>query len=168
MSIPRLEFARKQIAFARGYTLTLLEDVGDDDWFRRPGDCPTHLAWQVGHLTMAQYMLTLFRLRGKQDEDADFITKSYLRRFLKGTEPKADADAYPSPEEILSTLAAVHDHVLRELEDYPDDQLDEPVVEPWAVSANRFGSLIFCAQHEMLHAGQIGLLRRALGKSPIR
>jgi len=39
---------------------------------------------------------------------------------------------------------------------------------PYAVHANKLGGLIFCSHHEMLHAGQIGLLRRLLGKQPLR
>jgi hypothetical protein len=30
------------------------------------------------------------------------------------------------------------------------------------------GSVFVCSAHEMLHAGQIGLLRRLLGKPPLR
>ena len=32
----------------------------------------------------------------------------------------------------------------------------------------KLGALFFCSVHEMMHAGQIGLLRRLLGKSPLR
>ena len=44
----------------------------------------------------------------------------------------------------------------------------EPVEMPYAVHANKLGCLLFCSHHEMLHAGQLGLLRRLLGKEPIR
>jgi hypothetical protein len=39
---------------------------------------------------------------------------------------------------------------------------------PFAGFPTKFGSLLFCSHHEMLHAGQIGLLRRLTGKLPIR
>ena len=66
----RLEIARKQIEFARTYTLSLLEDIDDGDWFRRPGDVATHVAWQIGHLAMAEYGLVLFRQRGRRSAAA--------------------------------------------------------------------------------------------------
>jgi hypothetical protein len=47
-------------------------------------------------------------------------------------------------------------------------ELEASVPEPYVVFPNKLGSLYFCASHEMLHAGQIGLLRRLLGKEPIR
>jgi signal peptidase I len=44
----------------------------------------------------------------------------------------------------------------------------EPVDEPYAAFATKLGALLFCPAHEMLHAGQIGLLRRLLDKPPLR
>ena len=49
-----------------------------------------------------------------------------------------------------------------------DGRGPEPVEAPFAVEATRLGSLLFCSHHEMLHAGQLGLIRRLLGKQPIR
>ncbi len=164
----RRELARNQIAFARSYTITLLDSVGTDDWFRVPEGARTHIAWQVGHLTMAQYMLTLFRLRGKTEDDERMVPKAFLKRFVKGTTPDSNPESYPPAEVIRETFNRVHERLMLELPSIPEEHLDAPVVEPYAVEANRFGSLLFCSHHEMLHAGQIGLIRRLLGKSPIR
>ena len=38
------------LAFARGYTVELLAAVPEADWFSMPAGCPSHIAWQVGHL----------------------------------------------------------------------------------------------------------------------
>ncbi len=175
----QLELARRQIEFARGYTHTLIDDLEDDLWFVQPtavqaasnsgsGAGLTHIAWQVGHLAMAEYMLTLFRIRGKEPSDKEIIDKAFMRRFLKGSTPEAERSKYPSPVEIRHVFDSVHEQVMRELADFPPEELDSPVVEPYAVHPNRLGSLLFCGLHETLHAGQIGLLRRLLGRSPVR
>ena len=163
-----VDVARKQIEFARNYTQTLLVDVDDDAWFRQPAGSATHLAWQVGHLAMAQYMLTLFRLRGKLPEDEQLIPKSFLKRFVKGSVPQGDPSAYPPVAEILEVFRGVHTRLMEQLPSYGDRDLDATVVEPYAVFNTKLGSLFFCASHEMLHAGQIGLIRRLLGKPPLR
>jgi hypothetical protein len=62
----------------------------------------------------------------------------------------------------------VHAQVLKEAPGLTDVQLAVPVDMPYAVYPNKFGCLIFCSHHEMLHAGQLGLLRRLLGQEPIR
>ena len=160
--------ARRQIEYARNYTLTLLDGIEPAEWFRMPAGAATHLAWQVGHLAMAEYMLVLFRLRGKLPEDEAVITKPFLRRFVRGSTPEPDPAKNPPVEEILRAFHGVHALVLEELPRHSEADLSETVAEPYALENTKLGSLYFCAMHEMLHAGQIGLIRRLLGKPPIR
>jgi uncharacterized damage-inducible protein DinB len=117
---------------------------------------------------MAQYGLVLFRQRGRQLADSDLMSSRFRKTFSKGSLPDPTADNNPSPEEILKVFQQVYEQALEELNTYPLDQLDDPVDEPYAAYATKYGALLFCAHHEMLHAGQIGLLRRLLGNSPIR
>ena len=56
----------------------------------------------------------------------------------------------------------------QELPTFDDQDLDQPVDQPYAAFATRYGALLFAGHHEMLHAGQIGLLRRLMGKAPVR
>lgn len=163
-----LQLAIQQIEFARGYTLGTLEGIGEGDWFTMPAGCPTHVAWQVGHLAMAEYGLCLFRQRGRQEIDLSLMTSGFRKLFSRGSAPQADAAKYPSPGEIRATFERVHAQALKELPALTEAQLAEPVEMPYAVQANKLGSLLFCSHHEMLHAGQIGLIRRLLGKEPIR
>ena len=168
MSRNQLELAIGQIEFARNYTLGLIQDVEDELWFRQFGDCPTHLAWQVGHLAMAQYALTMIRIRGKEREDEQLLSKAFFRSFQKGTVPQFDSETYPTPDEIKATLGRVQEASLTELSRYTDEDLDQPLPEPHAVFDTKLGSVFFCSAHEMMHAGQIGLLRRVMGKAPLR
>jgi hypothetical protein len=50
----------------------------------------------------------------------------------------------------------------------PIAQFAEPTDMPYAVHPQKIGALMFCPIHESLHSGQIGLIRRLLGKNPIR
>jgi hypothetical protein len=163
-----LQIALAQIEFARNYTLSMLEGIDEADWFAMPPGCPTHLAWQVGHLAMAQYGLCLYRQRGRQPIDLELMSSGFRKLFSKGSVPEADASTYPSPAEIRATLDRVHAQVLAEAAGFSAEQLREPVELPYAVEATKLGSLLMCSHHEMLHAGQIGLIRRLLGKEPIR
>jgi hypothetical protein len=163
-----LELATRQMQFAREYTKSLLEDVGTDEWYLSPPGIASHLAWQVGHLAMAEYGLTLLRIRGKLPEDANLISNDFIRSFKRGSEPVADATQYPAVEQILAVFDRVHSAALEALSQYQEADLQETLPMPYAVHPNKLGSILFCSVHEMLHAGQIGLLRRLLGKSPIR
>jgi hypothetical protein len=160
--------AVQQIEFARAYTLATLAGIDEGEWFVMPAGCPTHVAWQVGHLAMAEYGLCLFRVRGRQPIDLELMTSGFRKLFSRGTVPEADAGRYPPAAEIRATLDRVHAQVLLEAPSFTAEQLQEPVEMPYAVEATKLGGLLFCSHHEMLHAGQLGLLRRLLGKPPIR
>jgi hypothetical protein len=163
-----LELAIKQIEFARAYTLTILAEIDEQDWFTMPAQCPTHVGWQVGHLAMAEYGLCLFRQRGRQEVDLTLMTGGFRKQFSRGTTPEPDGAKNPPISEIRSTFDRVHEQVLRELPGLTLEQLAEPVEMPFAAYPNKLGCLLFCSHHEMLHAGQLGLLRRLLGKQPVR
>ena len=169
----RLEIALRNVEFARRYTKSLLIDLAEEDWYWVPNggsdDFATHIAWQVGHLAMAEYGLLLFRQRGRdRDIDKGLMSSSFRKLFMRGTAPTPNRDDYPPTAEILETLDKVHAQCLKEASEFDDASLDEPLDAPHAAYSSRYGALLFAADHEMIHAGQIGLLRRLMGKSPLR
>jgi hypothetical protein len=168
MTSNRLDLARQQIEFSRSYTLSLLADISDEEYFVQPQEGVTHVAWQVGHLAMAQYGLCLFRMRGRGPHDSKLMSSRFRKKFSKGSLPDPDPASNPTPAEIRDVFHRVHEQVTTELPQFPDAVLDEPVDEPYALMPTKLGGLYFCAAHEMMHAGQIGLLRRLLGKDTTR
>ena len=166
----RLAVALRKIEFTRNYTMTSLEDLSTDDWFwvpENPHDYVTHIAWQVGHIAMSEYGLTLFRQRGRKLEDAELMSGKFRKLFLKGSTPKRDREAYPAPDEILEVLDKVHQQMRAEIGTF-EEMLDEESGPPHAAYATKYGALLFAPDHEMLHAGQIGMLRRMMGKPAMR
>ncbi|MFM7036268.1 MAG: DinB family protein, partial [Planctomycetaceae bacterium] len=127
-----LELASAQIRFARDYTLTLLDGFPEDAWFTQPAPGCAHLAWQVGHLAMAQYGLCLFRIRGRAEGDLDLMPSTFRKRFSRGTAPDPDPARNPSPAELRLVLDRIHQQVLKELPGFSSELLDEPVELPWA------------------------------------
>ena len=164
----RPEIAARHLLSAREYTMTLLDDLTEDQWFWTPSPAVTHIAWQVGHLAFAQYGLMLFRQRGRKSADAELMSGKFRKTFAKGTRPSGDRNDFPSPDEILETLNRVHERSFVELATFTDAELDQEIDRPWAAFNTRYGALLFAGDHEMLHAGQIGLLRRLMGEEPIR
>ncbi len=163
----RLELALSQISAARDYTVGLLADIPLQDWFRQPAEGVTHVAWQVGHLAFAEYRLALERVRGPRPEDAELASPEFLKLFGRDSVPHVDPAFYPPAEEIRATFDRVHAQVLRDIPLVPDADLDLPSVVFHKLFDTRLGALLWCSRHEMLHAGQIGLLRRLLGAKPI-
>ena len=164
----RLEIAKRQIESAREYSLVMLDGLTEDEWYQIPQAAPSHIAWQVGHLAMAQYGLTLFRQRGRAEGDTKLMSGKFRKKFMKGTTPETVRENLPNRDDILAALHRVNDQMLVEIDGFDGPGLDEPAEMPHAGYATKYGALLFAAHHEMLHAGQIGLIRRLLGKHPIR
>jgi hypothetical protein len=165
MSASRLQLAIEQITFARNYTIWLLNHTDPAEWFQQPADV-THIAWQVGHLAFSEYRLALQRIRGERPEDATLISDDFRAQFSRDSVP-ADPAQYPSPAEIRAVFERVHQQALLELRDLDERELDAVVLKPHPLVKTKFWSLLWCAQHEAVHAGQIGLLRRQLGHPPL-
>jgi hypothetical protein len=162
----RLQSAIELIEFARNYTIWLLDHTDHADWFRQPAGV-THIGWQVGHLAFAEYRLALERIRGTRPEDAALISDEFIGRFGGKSVPEGDPAKYPSPTEIRAVLDRVHQQALRELPDLDERELDAPLLKPHLKAKTKLWALLWCAQHEAVHAGQIGLLRRQLGQAPL-
>ncbi len=163
----QLESLLAVLRSARHYTVELIESTDTADWFRMPAKV-THVAWQVGHLAVAQYYLCLARIRGRADGDDALMPPEILEHFGKGSVPSADPTKNPSADEIRATFDRVHDQALSELAELGEATLDEPVAEPHPRFTIKAGALTWAVQHERIHAGQIALLRRELGAEPLR
>ncbi|HEX4131488.1 MAG TPA: DinB family protein [Pirellulales bacterium] len=165
--LPEVQVAVGEIKAAREYTLRLLETIDPGSWFRRPDEVVTHVAWQAGHLAMAQYRLGLERIRGHRPEDDELISPEFLAHYGKSSAPEPDPAKNPQPDEIMLVLSRVYFQTLREAPELPDDQWHTAALKPHPLFTTKLGSLLWCARHEMLHAGQIGLLRRLHGHEPL-
>lgn len=163
----RIQSARDQMAFARRYTLSLLDTIPFELWFHMPLPGTTHVAWQVGHLAMAQYRLCLERWRGVRPDDEALIPAPFLNLFLRDSIPDADAAKYPAAAEIRAVFDRVHDDTMTAVAAYDEAEFDLPMHTPHKLCKTRGECLFWASAHEMLHAGQIGLLRRMLGQKPV-
>ena len=161
----KLQIAVEQIEMARGYTQAVLAKTPDELWFSMPGDGVTHIAWQVGHLAVTEYALALERIRGRRDADAQLMDDAFRAAFGKASVPSPAVD--PLPAELRDRLDRIHAQVLTELAELTDADVDVPLEKPHRLFRTKLGGLMFCSQHEMLHVGQIGLLRRQLGSEPM-
>jgi len=163
-----LQSAIEQIRFARTYTLNLLDETPQDRWFEIPEGLPSNIAWQVGHLTVSQYGLLMFRIRGRQPEDLELIPGKFRKAYSRKSVPNPDASGQPSAEELLQRMSRVYDLALAELANVSPDVLLEEIDLPWAAWPIKLGAILFCPLHEQIHAGQIGTIRRAMGLDPVR
>jgi uncharacterized damage-inducible protein DinB len=95
------------------------------------------------------------------------ISEKHRNLFGADSVPDSDPTKYPSQAELRAALDRVHEQALRELPGLHEAELDQPVPHPHPFAKTKLLALLWCAHHEMVHAGQIGLLRRQLGHPPL-
>jgi hypothetical protein len=156
------------LVFARGYTVPLLDSIPEADWFTMPAGCPTHVAWQVGHLAMAEARLIVERVGGRKIVEEGILPAENLRLFGRQSVPDPDPGRHPSPAEIRAVFDGVHPLALQILRDTRDDDLDTIVAgSPHRFCRTKLDYARWVSAHEMLHVGQMALLRRLLGHKAV-
>ncbi len=169
MSIPaRLEAAIERLRRSRIVTRQFLSDLSPEEWFWSPPEHTTHVAWQVGHVAVAQYNLCLKRVRGRTTEDEALVSDAFMDAFKLGSKPLTGAQHNLPLEEIRRVFDAVHHQALTELPLVDNAELDTPVEPAHPAFKTKLGAIEFSSQHELVHAGQIAMLRRLMGKAPLR
>jgi uncharacterized damage-inducible protein DinB len=96
------------------------------------------------------------------------LPPEFITLFARNSAPEPDPAMHPAPREIRRVLDQVHQAALRTLRDTAEGDLESLM----AGSAHRFcrtkaDFARWVSHHEFLHAGQIGLIRRMLGKDPV-
>ena len=119
-------------------------------------------------MTVSQYGLLMFRIRGRRPEDLKLIPGKFRKAYSKQSVPNPDPATQPSADELEDRLNRVHELAMLELQQVAPSVLLESVDMPYAAFPIKLGAIMFCPMHEQIHAGQVGLLRRALGLSPVR
>ncbi|MEM1329859.1 MAG: DinB family protein [Planctomycetota bacterium] len=146
------------LAVSRGLLKQQLEGIEGDAWTRPPYEGGNHALWTVGHLATSD---TGFARGLGVELD---VPHGYPELFGMGSEPKAAASAYPDPQGVVE-LFHTNREALREAARAANPAtLAEPRTGPMSdIIPNGAMLVVFCAQHEMVHAGQMGMIRRALG-----
>jgi hypothetical protein len=164
----RLDAVIDRMRRTREYTRQYLPDLTPEDWFWSPPSYTTHIAWQVAHIAVSQYNLCLRRLRGRTAEDDSLVSEDFVNSFKIGSQPIAGSKANPPLAEIQRVFDAVHHQILTELPLVDDAELDAPSEPPHPRFKTKLGGIDYASQHELVHAGQIAMLRRLMGKAPLR
>lgn len=127
-------FDKERILFqlnrTRVLSLQMIDRIDQGKWYEMPMGI-THVAWNVGHIAIAEYFLGLYLVRGSRDSDATIIPETYRGLFGYGSEVSADPTIYPSPDELLTVLEQVH---IRNAEKVLSEPLSCPVTTEKAIS----------------------------------
>ncbi|MBL8800030.1 MAG: DinB family protein [Planctomycetia bacterium] len=138
-----------------------LNDLSDADLLIRPVAGANHIAWQLGHLIVAEGKL-LDVLPGIRFPDLPAGFEALHDQKGANDEPNA---AYLKKSEYLDLFNRSRAVSLAALDTMTDADLDKPNPGPMAKFAPTLGALLLLvSNHTLMHAGQFTVVRRKLGK----
>jgi DinB superfamily len=148
------------------WSLALVEDMKDAPLTFPTPQGGNHPLWVLGHLAWTEGFLHQVML-GRPNPVAHWNTL-----FGIGSEATAEADRYPSFQELHKTFCDLRAETLNVLARLSDEDLDRParncpseLNEFLGTYAKCFRVVIFNAMH---HRGQVADARRAAGREPLR
>lgn len=138
------------------------EDLKPEEYLHRPCSGGNTTAWIIGHLVLTDRS-TLGRL-GVTDLPA--LPEGFEKRFSR--EPEAPKASEFGDVSVLVPLFNQHrQRVIDAVRGLPADALDRPLDKPHPRFATMWEYLNFMGAHVTMHAGQITIIRRSLGRPPI-
>jgi hypothetical protein len=150
------------IKFALGASnravLSVIDEMsGAPTTFPTPnGGC--HPLWVLGHLTLIEGAIPAV-LFGEPNAAAD-----WGRHFGEGSEPVADASAYPPFAEVKAKYLQLRERNLQLLESLSEADLDKPSLAPPKGREREFAtygsSFLVLALHQMAHRSHVTDARR--------
>ena len=136
-----------------------LEGITHAESLRQPQPAGNCINWVLGHL-----------VRGLHTTLADLGTRSgpshiSLERYRRGQPPIQDASEALDLQELVHAWDASVQSIARALTDLPGEELNSPPTSPTTSGdASLRSRLAFNLFHQAYHAGQLGTLRRLVGK----
>jgi uncharacterized damage-inducible protein DinB len=148
----------RQFDIAHGMVVRSAEDFTQEEAIARP-DGQKPLVWYLAHLLITEGFFCDIYAGGS------FVSPEFHARFGRGSDASQDCSDV-SKDELLATLAETREAVKSLLFSLEPDDLERPApIEVAHPIFKTLGSaLALVVAHNGYHAGQIAVLRRAMGK----
>ncbi len=148
----------------REFSEKLLADFRTpEQWTHQVHPTCNHALWFVGHMASVDNFAISVLAPDKAGEPAEF-----RELFGMGSQPTDDPTKYPSPETMLHHMRDRRATLLDVVGQLSEADLERPMPKGAPAFLSDFASLLeMMSWHEGIHAGQLTVVRRALGHKPI-
>lgn len=139
----------------RGY----LADLTPEELLTRPVPSANHIAWQLGHLILAERHLVETAAPGSMPE----LPAGFADRYGRGKQPADNPKDFLSKEEYAQLAETIRAATLQTLDRLSPADFDKPIegrVPPFVRTVG--DAFVTIGNHWVLHAGQWVVLRRKL------
>ncbi len=138
------------------------DDLKPGEYLHRPTEKSNCAAWLIGHLALTDRGV-LERLGAK---DLPALPEGFQTRFSQEA-GCPDATEFGDVARLMSVFEQHRNALIAAVQRAPLEQLDKPMEKPHPMFGT-LGELVnFMALHTSMHAGQVTIIRRSLGRPPL-
>jgi uncharacterized damage-inducible protein DinB len=137
-----------------------LAGVSHQEGLLSPNPSGNCMNWVLGHVVATRRLV--LALAGME-----FAGEELVARYVRGSQPLKPGEAPADLATLRGLLDDSQGQLLAALAAISDERLSAPIPEAWRrppLTGNIGSALARLNAHENYHAGQIGLLRRLVGK----
>ena len=148
---------RSQMLLAR-YTA----DLSPQEYLHRPAEKANCTAWLIGHLTLSERrVMTMLGIT-----DLPPLPPDFEKRFSRD-EGCPQAGEFGDVAALMPLFNQHRAMLVEAINRATLDQLNKPTEKPHPMFSTLGELASFYALHTVMHAGQITIIRRSLGRPPI-
>lgn len=138
------------------------EDLKPDEYLHRPTPKANCAAWLIGHLALSDRSV-LERLGAS---DLPELSEGFKQRFSRDA-GCPEAGEFGDVARLMPVFESHRNALIATVQRAPRELLDKPVEKPHPMFATLGELANFMALHACVHAGQITIIRRSLGRPPL-
>lgn len=156
---PSIGTVAEQFRITTNLFIKAMSDVDKDEAMRRPGPVSNPLLWLAGHVIhFRTRLLTLLGVPREFPWGDIFDTGSRV----------GEARIYPSPADLVAAWEELSEVLVDRLAVLTDaDLASPPSARVPTTDATLRGAIGYFSLHEAYHVGQMGYVRKWLGRTPI-
>jgi uncharacterized damage-inducible protein DinB len=159
---------REAASYALEFSARMIDmyfaDLTPAELLHRPtaaANCP---AWTLGHLILSERWMA--SMVGASESTLPPLPEGFERRFSRADNAPA-ADDYGDTSTLLPLFHAHRRALVAAVKAAPVEKLAEPQANRMNLFSTVGEAILFNALHQTMHAGQVTITRRALGRPPV-
>ncbi|MGH7179367.1 MAG: DinB family protein [Tepidisphaeraceae bacterium] len=147
---------------SKGMLRRFCDDLQPKEYLHRPTPKANCAAWLIGHLTLADRRC--MTLLGASDMPS--LPDGFEKRYARDETAPHQSD-FPDVPNLLSIFEKNRDMLIAVVKRATPDQLNKPLEKTFPMFSTVGEMISFMSLHTAMHAGQITIIRRSLGRPPL-
>ncbi len=138
------------------------EDLSAQEYLHRPAPAANCVAWLLGHLTLSNRSA----MKRLGVTNLPPLPDNFEQRFGRGDAAPAASD-FGDTTQLLPLSRASFEQLAAAVRSADAALLHLPLDQPHPMFDTIGGAMNFMAIHAAMHAGQMSIIRRSLGRPPV-